>query len=106
MQKKITTLKKLPSWQSLALGGVITESGNARKYKTGNWTQDCAIWDPKTCIHCLQCWTVCPDSCIITQDGKMLGINSEMCKACGLCITACPTRPNSLKLKKKPVRKI
>jgi pyruvate ferredoxin oxidoreductase delta subunit len=103
-----TAVRKSPksSWRSLPLGGVITQAGNSREYKTGDWVTSVAKWNPETCIHCLRCWAVCPDACIIAKDGKMEGINEEFCKACGFCVWTCPTNPKSLSLEKKQAREI
>jgi len=94
-------------WYELPLGGVITEPGNSRQYDTGNWVGSCAKWKKENCINCNLCWTVCPDEAILTdEEGNMIGVDAEKCKACGLCVDACPTNPKSLEIVKKEKEEI
>jgi len=62
-------------WKDIPIGGMILEAGNAAEYETGSWRAFRPIWDRDRCIHCLQCWVMCPDSSIIVEDGKMKGID-------------------------------
>ena len=36
------------------------------------------------------CYWACPDSSIVVQDGKMVGIDLKHCKGCGICADVCP----------------
>jgi len=63
------------------------------EYKTGSWRSFRPIWNKETCIHCLQCWYVCPDFAILTKEGKLTGYNYDYCKGCGLCERICPVKP-------------
>ena len=104
--KKRENKKKSIDWNKLPLAGVIAGGSNSSEYKTTNWTSQVVKWKAKTCIHCLKCWAVCPDSCIQSKDGKMTGVNEEMCKACGFCVKECPTNPKSLWIEEKSLEEI
>jgi pyruvate ferredoxin oxidoreductase delta subunit len=79
-------------WKDIPIGGMIIEAGNAVKYPTGTWRAFRPIWDEPRCIHCLQCWVMCPDSSIMVNDGKMIGIDLLHCKGCGICAEVCPDK--------------
>lgn len=90
--------KDLKRWKELPIGGLILEAGNSVEYNSGSWSPQKLIWYPDRCIQCMLCWIYCPDASIKVEDGKVIGIDHYHCKACGLCITHCPTEPNSLEL--------
>jgi heterodisulfide reductase subunit A2 len=46
--------------------------------------------DEDKCVLCNMCVTVCPQSALNIEDGKLI-INEAACKACGMCQSACPT---------------
>jgi 2-oxoacid:acceptor oxidoreductase delta subunit (pyruvate/2-ketoisovalerate family) len=79
-------------WKDIPIGGMILEAGNAVQYLTGGWRAFRPILDAERCIHCLQCWVMCPDSCIIVEDGKMRGFSLMHCKGCGVCAAVCPPK--------------
>ncbi|MFH1406660.1 MAG: 4Fe-4S binding protein [Candidatus Omnitrophota bacterium] len=88
-------------WKQLPVGGYILEAGNAVNYKTGSWRTFKPVWDEKKCIHCLSCWIYCPDSSVMTKDGKITGIDYEHCKGCGICDTVCPTKVKAISMVKE-----
>ncbi|MCW8837644.1 MAG: 4Fe-4S binding protein, partial [Thiovulaceae bacterium] len=45
---------------------------------------------------CQFCWVYCPDISIISRDKKMVGVDMDHCKGCGICVEVCPTNPKSL----------
>jgi len=95
--KTVFSLQKKMNWQEMPEGALVTDSGNSKEYKTGNWVPKKLIFNPETCINCGLCWTVCPDDAIILDEtGKMIGVDYDHCKDCGLCVKACPTKPKSL----------
>jgi pyruvate ferredoxin oxidoreductase delta subunit len=75
-------------------GGIITESGNAHDYKTGDWRTNVPRFLAENCIHCMFCWIWCPDSAIeVDSSGekpKVTGVNYDHCKGCGICAYECP----------------
>jgi len=78
-------------WKDIPLGGLILEAGNAERYKTGSWRTFRPIWDEEVCIQCLRCWIYCPDNSIVVREEKMVDINYDYCKGCGICSTECPS---------------
>ena len=89
---------KLKGWKEIPIGGVITEAGNSDNYETGSWRAYKPILDTEKCINCLKCWIICPDSSIIVEDGKVVGINYKHCKGCGLCAQGCPDKVKAIKM--------
>ncbi|RJQ31813.1 MAG: ferredoxin [Actinobacteria bacterium] len=77
-------------WQELTPGGVITEPGNSKSYRTGDWRSRRPIWNKDACSHCMLCPIHCPDSSIKVKDKKMTGIDYDHCKGCGICANICP----------------
>jgi pyruvate ferredoxin oxidoreductase delta subunit len=88
-----------PTWQELPKGGLMVEPGSAERYKTGDWRTERPIWDAEKCTSCLLCWIFCPDSSILVEDGKVIGIDYEHCKGCGICAAECPPRVNAIEMK-------
>lgn len=85
--------EKLKGWKDIPIGGLILEAGNAVNYKTGGWRTLKPVHDEKKCINCLFCWIYCPDSAILVKDGKVVGVDYEHCKGCGICARECPVKP-------------
>ncbi|MGC8811565.1 MAG: 4Fe-4S dicluster-binding protein, partial [bacterium] len=79
------------AWEDLTVGCVITEPGNAREYKTGDWRSQRPIVDKEQCIKCGVCWVFCPDAAIHkTAEGYYMA-NLDYCKGCGICARECLT---------------
>jgi len=78
------------SWQKLPEAAVLP-GGSSAEYHPGNWLPDQKLlFVPENCIQCGICWAVCPDDAIVHDEtGKMIGINQDACKRCGLCVRAC-----------------
>lgn len=83
---------KLPGWKDLPAAGIMPEGGSAHNYKTGDWRTKRPVWHEDKCIHCLICWVFCPDSAILVKDGKVVGIDYDHCKGCGICDRECPPK--------------
>lgn len=81
-----------PGYKKIPPGGIIPEGGTAVRYKTGGWRTYRPLVDKDTCTNCLQCWLLCPDSCIHVEEGQMTGFDYEHCKGCGICATICPVK--------------
>ena len=77
-------------WQELPIGGLILEAGNAEHYNTGNWRAKRPVMNLEECTNCLFCWLYCPDISILVEDGKVVGVDLEHCKGCGICAQVCP----------------
>lgn len=80
----------MKKWKELIPGAVILDAGNSALFKTGSWRAFRPIWKEENCTHCLFCWLYCPDMSIDVKDGKMVGINLDYCKGCGICALECP----------------
>ncbi len=100
-EKKEQKIQKQPGYKDIPIGGLILEPGGAKKYKTGDWGVFKPIWNTKTCIQCMFCWVNCPDASILVEEGKVVGIDYEHCKGCGICAQICPTKPKSITMEKK-----
>jgi len=85
-----------PAWHELPIGGLMVEPGSAEEYRTGDWRTERPIWDKDKCTNCLLCWMFCPDSAIMLEDGKVVGIDYDHCKGCGICAKECPPRVHAL----------
>ncbi len=90
------TSTKEPTWEELPIGGVMDWAGSAEQYLTGDWRTERPIWSSEKCIHCLTCWMFCPDSSIKVEDGKVIGIDYDHCKGCGICARECPTKVQAI----------
>ncbi|NLN19519.1 MAG: 4Fe-4S binding protein [Firmicutes bacterium] len=90
-------------WKELPWGGIIPVGGTARAFKTGGWRSNRPIWDSEKCISCMTCWIYCPDMSILVEDGKMIGIDYDHCKGCGICAEVCPPRVKAITMKPEGV---
>jgi pyruvate ferredoxin oxidoreductase delta subunit len=61
-----------------------------------DWRIEKPLFNKEYCIDCQFCWVYCPDMSIISRDKKMVGIDFDHCKGCGICVQVCPTNPKSL----------
>jgi len=72
------------------LGATIVEAGNSRYNETGGWRSLVPEIEVAKCDGCMLCYFYCPDSSIIVEDGKAVGIDLAHCKGCGICAKECP----------------
>jgi len=92
-------MSKLPGWKELPIGGVIEKAGNTVEKSVAGWRTYRPVRDPEKCIHCLRCWIFCPDSAVLVKDGKVVGIDYEHCKGCGICARECPEKVRAIEMK-------
>lgn len=100
---------KLKTWKQIPIGGVITEAGGAKKFKTGAWRTKKPVTDKSKCTNCMRCVIYCPDAAISVKplaglsDGEKAAIkvktevvldstNYDICKGCGICAEECPVK--------------
>ncbi|MEJ2468000.1 MAG: 4Fe-4S binding protein [Campylobacterales bacterium] len=87
-----------------AVADVATTLQEDRPYSKSNsftasvadWRIEKPIFNKDYCIDCQFCWIYCPDISIISRDKKMVGVDYDHCKGCGICVEVCPTNPKSL----------
>jgi len=77
-------------WKDLPIGAKILDGGNSVEYETGSWRTFRPVVDKETCINCMRCWLLCPDSAIYAENEEMMGYDYMHCKGCGLCNEICP----------------
>jgi len=61
-----------------------------------DWRIEKPIFNKDYCIDCQFCWIYCPDISIVARDKKLIGVDMDHCKGCGICVEVCPTNPKSL----------
>jgi len=76
-------------WNGIPIGGQIIEAGNSVEFNTGDWRSMRPVWHEDKCKHCMFCWAVCPDMSIIVKNEKVIGIDYDHCKGCGVCTKQC-----------------
>jgi pyruvate ferredoxin oxidoreductase delta subunit len=94
----------LRSFDGPAAEVIATTHQEDRNYSQSNsFTASVADWrilkpvfNKDFCIDCQFCWVYCPDMSIISRDKKMVGVDMDHCKGCGICVEVCPTNPKSL----------
>jgi pyruvate ferredoxin oxidoreductase delta subunit len=69
---------------------------NSHEAYVGDWRVLKPVYNRDLCIDCQFCWIYCPDISIISRDKKMIGVDYDHCKGCGICVEVCPTNPKSL----------
>ncbi len=89
------------SWKDLPCGAILTDTKRIKENQTGAWRSLRPIYDKEKCIQCLLCWIYCPDASIIVKEGKVLGINYDYCKGCGICAAVCPKKVSAIKMEKE-----
>jgi pyruvate ferredoxin oxidoreductase delta subunit len=90
--------KKLKNWHEVARGGAVMEAGSTTELNTGTWRTYVPVRTMAKCIHCMRCWIMCPDSSVLTKDGKIVGTDLLHCKGCGICAKECPVDAIEMKL--------
>jgi pyruvate ferredoxin oxidoreductase delta subunit len=69
---------------------------NSYTASVADWRLIKPVYNKDYCIDCQFCWIYCPDISIISRDKKMIGVDMDHCKGCGICVEVCPTNPKSL----------
>lgn len=79
------------TWEELTVGSVVTEPGNARAYKTGDWRSQRPVVEKEQCIKCAVCWIFCPEAAIYRTEAGYYLAGLDYCKGCGICAQECLT---------------
>jgi len=88
----------MKSWRQLEPAPYIPEPNTSVAIKTGDWRTRKPVWDEAKCTHCLFCWFYCPDTSILVKEDKMVGIDYDHCKGCGICADVCPPKSNAIEM--------
>jgi pyruvate ferredoxin oxidoreductase gamma subunit len=90
-----------PVWgyETQPIGGIILEPGSTvwndlSAARTGSLP----VFNRERCIHCGLCDLVCPDYCLVWDDGEnggrftreLIGVDYRYCKGCLRCVESCP----------------
>lgn len=59
------------------------------------WRTEKPIVNQNACVGCWQCYLCCPDG-VIFKHGKVIDIDYDFCKGCGICVRACPKQAITL----------
>ena len=57
--------------------------------KNAGWRTYRPVVDREKCIGCFRCYLLCPDGTIIREE-KVVSVEYDFCKGCGVCAKACP----------------
>jgi pyruvate ferredoxin oxidoreductase gamma subunit len=88
-------------WQDLPCGPHLRDTKRVRENKTGAWRSRRPHWSAEKCTNCLVCWIYCPDAAIKMENGKVVGIDMDYCKGCGICAEACPKKIQAITMGKE-----
>jgi len=90
-----------PAWgyETQPIGGIIPEPGNTVwNDLTASRAGSLPVFNRERCIHCGLCDLVCPDYCLVWEDGEkggrfereLMGVDYRYCKGCLRCVESCP----------------
>ena len=90
-----------PAWgyETQPIGGIIPAPGNtAWNDLSASRTGSLPVFNRERCIHCGLCDLVCPDYCLVWEDGEkggrfereLMGVDYRYCKGCLRCVESCP----------------
>ena len=79
------------TWEETNPGGIISDAGNSKTFKTGDWRSMKPVFHPDKCKQCGLCFPVCPENSIpVNKEQKREDFNYDFCKGCGVCSKVCP----------------
>ncbi len=90
-----------PAWgyETQPAGGIIPTPGNTVwNDLSASRTGSLPVFNRERCIHCGLCDLVCPDYCLVWDDGEkggrfereLMGVDYRYCKGCLRCVESCP----------------
>ena len=77
------------TWKDVEIGGIATEPGSAKSYKTGDWRSQRPTYDFTKCTKCGLCAVFCPEGCIAINKEGNFEADLYHCKGCGICAEEC-----------------
>lgn len=80
------------TWKDIEPGGIVTEPGSARQYRTGDWRLQRPVVDKDLCIKCGMCFMFYPEGCIKQTEEGYFEADLFYCKGCGICAEECPKK--------------
>jgi pyruvate ferredoxin oxidoreductase delta subunit len=83
------------------LGAVIIEAGNSTYNETSGWRSVVPEITTEKCDGCMLCYFYCPDSSIIIENERAVGVDLAHCKGCGICARECPAHAITMKTDEK-----
>ena len=97
----LAVVRPEPAWgyQTQPIGGIIPEPGNTVwNDLSASRTGSLPVFNRERCIHCGLCDLVCPDGCLVWDDGEkggrfereLMGVDYRYCKGCLRCVESCP----------------
>ena len=78
-------LEEAVSQAQAAVSRAVTVLSRKEMYLSGT----VAVIDPRKCVGCGVCWTVCPYQAINQDDKGLAVVNEALCKGCGTCVASC-----------------
>lgn len=92
MEEKVAKPEGETTWRDLEIGFVVTEPGNAKSYRTGDWKSLKPVLNRERCVHCGLCYIFCPDMAYSLNEEGFFIADLYYCKGCGICSQECPTK--------------
>lgn len=87
-------------YETQPVGGIIQAPGNTIwNDLSASRTGFLPAFNRENCIHCGMCHLVCPDFCLVWDDGEkggrfereLVGVDYRYCKGCMRCVETCPS---------------
>ena len=82
-ENKPFNLSDYPEGTAYEAGHLVT--------KNAGWRSQRPVIKTELCTGCLQCYLHCPDGTIFQKD-KIVDIDYDFCKGCGICKKVCKVR--------------
>jgi len=79
------------TWRDFNVGCIVTESGNAAGYRTGDWRSQRPTYEFSRCLKCGMCQLYCPEGSVKMNKEGYFEADLYYCKGCGICARECPT---------------
>ncbi len=88
-------------WSELKPGCIVTDAGNAKYFRTGDWRSFLPVLNKERCIRCGICWVYCPDMAYRQDQEGFYIVDLDYCKGCGICAQECPMGAIQMEMEKE-----